>query len=332
MTSREIVAATVNYDHPERVARSFRDSDLAGCGHKVRTHATEWQRVGGNRWEHLDEWGNRWARIDDTSKGEVAEGVFKSIEDAARYEFPDFSNAADYAPAARRRAEMPDRWLQGGLPGFPFNITRKLFRLEEYLCLLLTDQEAIHALHDRVEKLVADMIINYASAGVDSVMFPEDWGTQDRTMISPELWREEFFPRFQRLCRLAHEAGIKVFMHSCGAIGAIVPGLIEAGIDCLQFDQPTLHGIGNLAAHQDRGRITFWCPVDIQRTLQSRDPERIKAEARELLERLWRGRGGFIAGYYGDNASIGLDPSWQEIACDEFLRCGLAERRVPVAG
>ena len=43
-----------------------------------------------------------------------------------------------------------------------------------------------------------------------------------------------------------------------------------------------------------------------------------------MLDRLWRGRGGFIAGYYGDNASIGLDPKWQGYACDEFTGTGIA--------
>jgi hypothetical protein len=115
-------------------------------------------------------------------------------------------------------------------------------------------------------------------------------------------------------------------MHSCGNIGAIVPGLIEAGIDVLQFDQPDLHGIDALAAHQRRGRITFWCPVDIQSSLQRRDEALIRAKVREMLDKLWQGRGGFIAGYYADNASIGLEPQWQEFACDEFLRAGVAAR------
>ena len=48
------------------------------------------------------------------------------------------------------------------------------------------------------------------------------------------------------------------------------------------------------------------------------DEEIIRAKVREMLDKLWRGRGGFIAGYYGDNASIGLDPKWQGYACDEF--------------
>jgi hypothetical protein len=112
-------------------------------------------------------------------------------------------------------------------------------------------------------------------------------------------------------------------MHSCGKIEGIVPGLMEAGVDVLQFDQPDLHGIDILAAHQKQGRITFWCPVDIQKALQTRDEAAIRAKAREMLDKLWRGRGGFIAGYYGDNASIGLDRKWQDFACAESLARGI---------
>ena len=326
MSSREIVRRTLAYEDPPRVARSFGDSDFVGCGNSVRTQATDWTPLGGGRWERTDEWGNLWARVDETSIGEVVKGVFDSVADMDDYEFPDYSDPADYQTVAAGRAEAPDKWLIGSMPGFVFNIARKLFRLEDYLVYLLVEPEAVAVLHDRIEAMLRDMIVNYAAAGVDSVMFPEDWGTQLGMMISPDLWRREFFPRFERLCSVAHGGGISVFMHSCGAIGAIVPGLIEAGIDLLQFDQPTLHGIDNLSAHQEGGRITFWCPVDIQKTLQTRDEGLIRAEARELLARLWRGRGGFVAGYYGGNVAIGLDARVQGWACDEFLARGVRVR------
>ncbi len=323
MNPREIVRRTLDYDGPERVARSFGESDFAGAGNAVKTRATRWQSVGGGRWERTDEWGNLWARIDETSKGEVAKGVFASIDDMAGYEFPDYSNGGDYDPVRKRRTETPDKWLIGSMPGFAFNIARKLLKLEDYLVYLLSDLDALHGLHDRIDDMLAEMIVNYAAAGADSIMFPEDWGTQAQTLISPALWRGEFFPRFQRLCGVAHECGVKVFMHSCGAIGAIVPGLMDAGVDLLQFDQPALHGIDTLAGYQQRGEITFWCPVDIQKTLQTRDEAIIRAEARELLAKLWRGRGGFVAGYYGGNEAIGLDPRWQDAACDAFVRAGV---------
>lgn len=322
MTSIEIVKRTIEYDRPDRVARSFQGSDIVGTGCSATTHATRWEEAGGGRWERTDEWGNTWGRIDPTSKGEVIRGVLNDIFNIDSYEFPDYSRPEDYACVSQRRAEYPDKWLNGGIPGFAFNIARKMRKLDQYLMDLVLEADRMHALHDRIDVMVEDMIRNYAAAGVDGVMFCEDWGTQNQTLISPEMWREEFFPRFQKLCGIAHDLDLKVFMHSCGKIEKIVPGLMEAGIDVLQFDQPDLHGIDVLASHQEQGKITFWCPVDIQKTLPQRDETVIRKKTREMLNKLWHSRGGFIAGYYGDNESIGLDPKWQNYACDEFIKTG----------
>ncbi len=323
MNSREIVRRTLDYDQPERVARSFGESDFVGCGCSVETHATEWKEVGDGRWESTDEWGNTWGRRDPTSKGEVIRPVLTDLSGVASYELPDYSRPQDYDSVREKRAEIPDKWLTGGMPGFAFNIARKMRKLEQYLVDILIDRDQIRKLHNRIDAMLEDMIRNYAAAGVDSVMFCEDWGTQSQTLVSPSLWFDEFFPRYKKLCGIAHECGISVFMHSCGQIEAIVPWLMEAGIDLLQFDQPELHGIDTLAAHQENGKITFWCPVDIQKTLQTRDETAIRSAAREMLDKLWHGRGGFVAGYYGDNVSIGLDPKWQDSACDEFLKRGV---------
>jgi hypothetical protein len=322
MTSREIVQRTLDYASPERLARSFGDSDFSWAGCKARTKATEWKQTDESRWERLDEWGNTWARLDPTSKGEVVRGALQDWDALPAHRFPDYSRPEDYAGVAESRRANPDKWLLGSMPGFTFNVARYMRRMETYLTDLLLERDRVRELHNRIDEVLAHMIRNFARAGVDGVMFPEDWGTQTQTLISPALWREEFFPRFRNLCGIAAEAGIRVFMHSCGRIGPLVPGLMEAGIAVLQFDQPDLHGLANLAAHQQRGHITFWCPVDIQQTLQTRDEARIRAKAREMLDTLWLGRGGFIAGRYGDEKSIGLDPKWQDCACDEFVKWG----------
>jgi hypothetical protein len=330
MTSREIVRRTLGFETPERVARSFDDSDFVSARTTVKTHATEWKLIGQDRWERTDEWGNTWGRVDPTSKGEVEKGVLDDLSDLEAYRFPDFSNPEDYESVREKRVEYPDKWLIGGLPGFSFNIARKMRKLEQYLMDLLLERERIRSLHDQIDTLLEDTIRNYASAGVDSIMFPEDWGTQNGVLVSPELWREEFFPRFKHLCKVAHDLKLKVFMHSCGKIEAIVPGLIEAGIDLLQFDQPDLHGIDTLATYQEDNNITFWCPVDIQTMLQRKERDAIEVKADEMLDKLWVGLGGFVAGYYSDNASIGLGPEWQEIACNRFRERGQSGRYAEV--
>jgi uroporphyrinogen decarboxylase len=323
MTPREIVRHTLGFANPDRVARSFGESDLAGVSYTAETPATDWEKAGGDRWERIDEWGNIWARIDATSKGEVAKGILSDLKDIESLELPDYSNPSDYEAVRAARIAQVDHYLLGHLPGFTFNIARKLRRLDQYLVDLMMTPDRMAVLHDRIDALLEDMIRNYAAAGVDGVMFPEDWGTQAQLLIDPALWLRAFMPRFEKLCGLARDCGITVWMHSCGQIEAIVPHLMDAGIACLQFDQPELHGIDQLAAHQERGKITFWCPVDIQNTLPQQDEALIRARARELLEKLWRGRGGFIAGFYSDNSSLGLDPVWQEYACDEFMCRGV---------
>ncbi|HHX66308.1 MAG TPA: hypothetical protein GX702_15635 [Chloroflexi bacterium] len=324
MNSREIVMRTLEHTGPERLAASFPDpywNDLCHLHYTLEGFSRDWQEVSPGRQEYVDEWGNTWARLDETSKGEVVRGVLEDWADLDRLTLPDLANLANYATVREICAEPEnDRFRIGHMPGFPFNIAHKMRRLDHFLMDVLLHPDEVRELLKRVEDLLADVIVQYARAGVDAVMFVEDWGTQLALMVSPKMWREMFKPGFVRLCGVAHAEGIKVFMHSCGKITAIIPDLIDAGIDLLQFDQPRLHGIDTLAQFADR--ITFWCPVDIQTTLQSGSEEAIIAEARELVAKLGGPRGGFIAGYYADNASIGLDPYWQDIACRAFMECG----------
>jgi uroporphyrinogen decarboxylase len=325
MTPRDIIRRTVDFDFPERVAHTFNPSDLIGVRYKVKTGATDWKETGGGRWERMDEWGNMWARVDPTSKGEVVKGAIDSPDGIDGYNPPDFSKPEYYAEARETREKNPDMWVQGSIPGYTFNCARYLRRIDNYLMDLVTHPGRVHALHDRIDAFLEAIIRNYGKIGCDCIGFAEDWGTQNKLFISPKLWRKEFGPRFEKLSSLAHSYKMKIFMHSCGMNESVVPDMISAGIDCFQFDQPELHGLGTLAGHQKKAKVTFWSPIDIQTTLQSKDERTIRAAAREYLDKLWDGRGGFIAGYYGDNASIGLEPKWQNIASDEFLKYGVAD-------
>lgn len=324
MNSREIVLGTLSYTGTERVAGSMPPpywNDLSHASLRLQGYDPEWQDVGDGRQEYVDEWGNTWARVDKYSKGEVANGALVDIEDVYTLPLPDLANPANFArPREVFNDPGNDRFRIGGLPGFPFNIARKIRRLDQFFMDLLLEPEQVSVLLKRIEDLLADVMVQYAAAGADGVMFPEDWGTQKGLMINPDLWRQVFKPGFQRLCSVAHENGLKVLMHSCGKTTAIIPDLIEAGIDLLQFDQPQLHGLDRLA--QFHGQITFWCPVDIQKTLQTHAAAQIEAEAKAMIELLGGPEGGFIAGYYGGNEAIGLDPKWQDIACRAFTKYG----------
>jgi hypothetical protein len=327
MQSREIVRRTLDFTGPERVAHSFAPSDFVGAGPTLSNPDGAWRQVeGGRAWRRTDVWGNVWGRVDATSKGEVVQGALEDLEQVATFPLPDFSDPEIYADARERFAARPDMWHIGHIRGFTFSVARKMRKLEQYLMDLLLAPEAIEVLHDRVDAQIQAQITGMQAAGADCVMIAEDWGTQTQTLISPALWRKVFKPRFAALCQHAHDLGLVVFMHSCGKMTDIVPDLIETGVDLFQFDQPRIHGLDTLQGWRDAHHVTFWCPVDIQTTLQTKDADRIRAEAKAMLDRLWRGEGGFVAGFYPDEPSIGLEPTWQRIASETFLAFGVAER------
>jgi uroporphyrinogen decarboxylase len=324
MTSKEIVIRTLEFTGPERLALRLPEpwgTDFFHVSADMAGLEGEWAKVGETRWERRDAWGNLWARVEDHSKGEIAKGALENIEAVDDLPLPPLAQPERYEQAARRVQEHPDRFVFGSLPGFTFNVARKLRRLDQYMMDLHLHRELIERLHDRVDSVLLGSIEQYGRIGCDGIVLCEDWGTQLGLMISPTMWREAFKPRFRKLCGAAKQHGLKIFMHSCGRITAIIPDLIEVGIDALLFDQQQVHGIDNLA--QYAGQVTYMSPVDIQAVLQTGDEAAIRGWARTLVDRLWcGGRGGFIADYYNDNASIGAPPEWQAWAADEFIKAG----------
>ncbi len=330
MTSKEIVRRTLEFSRPERLARTLPEpwgNDLCSVGADTDDLAGGWKKVGDERWERTDEWGNTWARVEDHSMGEVAKGALENINAVEDLPMPPLSDPERYENAAKTIAENNEHFIAGGLPGFTFSMARKIRRLDQYMMDLHLHRDKIEILHDRIDEVLLAMVENYDRIGCDAIITAEDWGTQLGLMIHPDLWREIFKPRFKRICDAARKHGMKVLLHSCGRITDVIPDMIEVGIDALQFDQQQVHGIDNLARYA--GRVTYWCPVDIQAALQSGDEAVIRGWARTLVEKLWcGGKGGFIADFYSDGVSIGVPPEWQAWACNEFVKADAEKGRV----
>ncbi|MFB3892473.1 MAG: uroporphyrinogen decarboxylase family protein [Phycisphaerae bacterium] len=325
MTPREIMKAVLRFEHPPRIGMVLPDPyphDIVwGSRQRVGWKRTELEPRGNEHARWIDEWGNTWASLTDYDKGEVVQGAITDWSQLEGYRPPDCGRKEDYAKAAEVFAAAGDKFRVGGMFGLTFNVARYIRKLEHYLCDLALEPEKIARLNAMVRQQLLVTIDRLAEAGADAIMFGEDWGTQDRLMISPAMWRAVFRPEFEALCGRAHERGLFVFMHSCGKMTDIIGDLIACGVDLLQFDQPRLHGI-ELLGRQFGGKVTFWCPVDIQTTLQTRDPNLIREDARLLVEHLGSHGGGFVAGYYEGNQAIGLTPDVQDIACRAFVEFG----------
>jgi hypothetical protein len=322
MTSRDVIARNLEARAEGRIGFTFshgRRNDMLSVGQKH----PPWEQ---KRWTedgkefYNDIWGNLWFRIQGMSQGgEVFKPVLEDWADLDRYELPDLANPALFEDVRRACSEEREKFRLGSLPGFPFAICRYMRKMEVYFADLVMERERIDALHGRVADLLEAVIVRYAEAGVDGVFFCEDLGVQDRTLMSPEMWRDIFRPLHERLCAAAHARGIKIIQHSCGYNWALVDDLCEAGINGLQFDQPAVYDQPALAKKLKGHGVGLWSPCDIQKVLPTGDRALIERETRRLVETF---RGGFIAKNYPDLKGIGVASEWDQWAYEAFLRYG----------
>lgn len=322
MTPREVIKRNLAFADPQRIGFNFggegRMNDMLGA----RYDNGPWQqrRWTEGRFEYYnDEWGNVWFRVADMGAGgEIYEPALKDWGMLKDYVLPDLANPSRYGKV-RETFASTDRYRVGNLPGFPFAICRYLRKMEIYFQDLILERDSIDILHERVTSLLEDVMRQYAAAGADGVFFCEDWGIQDRLLISPTMWREIFKPLFVRLCATARGLGLDVLMHSCGYNWEILGDLAEAGIRAFQFDQPSLYGLERLAGRLQSLKVCLYSPVDVQRILPTGDLNLIEKTASDMC-RLFGGRhGGFIAKNYGDLKGIGTKPEWDKLAYDTFV-------------
>jgi hypothetical protein len=326
MTPREIIVRNLEFSGPERIGMAFdreRINDFRGAGIGPSETWAQKRWVEGNVEYYDDEWGNVWHRIVGMGKGgEVHTPVLEDWNKLDRYELPDMANPKRFARAREIFAQEKERYRVGSLPGFPFAVCRYMRKMEVYFVDLIAERVRIDKLHERVTSLLQEIIRQYAEAGADGVFFCEDWGVQDRLLISPTMWREIYKPLFRRLCHTAHGCGLHVLMHSCGYNWDILDDLAEVGIDAFQFDQPEVYGLERLAQKLNSLQVCLYSPVDIQRILPTGDRELIESYARKMIDLFGSNGGGLIAKNYGDLHGIGVEPEWDGWAYDVFVQQG----------
>lgn len=123
----------------------------------------------------------------------------------------------------------------------------------------------------------------FAEEGLpDGIWFFEDMGFKQRPFMSPQMYRELIQPGHKRTIGWAKDHGLPVIMHSCGFVEPLIPGMIEAGIDCLQVIEVKA-GMDLLKLYRHYGdRLSFMGGMDV-RVLYSNDLDAVDRELREKV-------------------------------------------------
>jgi len=311
MTSRDAVIRTIRFQGADRLPYDLPDpygTDFAGADMDPNPDARPPNGP--------DEWGTIWKNIGVCQLGEVQDFPIKDWSDFSRLPIPDIRDPRRWGGLEGARRSAGDKFLLAG--GISIYERAHFIRgLENIWCDIHEAPEQLEKLLDLLVEMNLYAIERFARAGADGYIFCDDWGLQDRLMISPDSWRTLWKPRYARIYKAAHAAGLLTFLHSCGYIVDILDDLIEAGLDVIHMDQQENMGL-ELLGRRFGGRITFFAPVDIQHTMVRGSPDDIRRYCRDMARLLGRPKGGFIPRWYSDPKGAGHRQEALDIMCAEF--------------
>jgi len=165
--------------------------------------------------------------------------------------------------------------------------------IDEVLVDLLTGDADLVSFLDRLVQYWRQMTEYWLALGADVVFFGDDWGTQQSQIISTELFRKVFKPRYRALMEPVKQAGRKVFFHSCGWLGEIFDELLDLGIDGF-WPQITLYDEKTFPQTCREHGVAVYIHPDRQRLVPLGKPTEIEAKIRDYADRYHRLGGGGI--------------------------------------
>lgn len=250
--------------------------------------------------EYYDEWGIKFRWV-DTHTGnrytEMVERPLADLSDPEDFRMPDFKGEDRYKKSKKMIDDNGAEYgIMGGLACTLFELAWYLRGMDRVLEDMVSNKDFVHAYLDRLLTWVIDAGTVLAGYGVDVIWIGDDFGAQDRLLISPDMFREFFKPRYVKLFSILKKINpdLKFAFHTDGNVYPIIGDLIEAGVNILNPVQP--QSMDPVRLKKDFGKeLTFWGTIDNQGTMPFGTVQDVVEETKQRLRTIAPG-GGLILG------------------------------------
>jgi uroporphyrinogen decarboxylase len=253
--------------------------------------------------DYTDEWGIGWrlspyeTRFGRGSYTEIAGHPLADEAALAAYTPPDPERPALYDAARRTIADFGRRyWICGAVVTTVWETAWALRGLERLLEDLVAAPDVADAVLEIPYRYHLAAARKMTSLGIDMLWLGDDVGGQNGMIMSPGTWRRFLKPRLASIISEAKAVNprLVVAYHSDGNVEAIIPELIDIGLDVLNPVQPLCMDPAGLKKKYGRN-LCFWGSIDEQRTLPFGTAEDVRHEVLERLRTIGRG-GGLLLG------------------------------------
>jgi uroporphyrinogen decarboxylase len=246
-----------------------------------------------------DEWGVQWAPLPAAyvaGAGEPLESYpvaprATSVAELRELAFPDPTDPSLFH-GLMEDVDRAETLVIGQHPAGILERFVLLMGMQGGLTALITAPEASSEALERIADYHVGLARGYIGAGVEAAWLADDYAGQNGPYVRPSLWRRMILPPLARVIAVYREAGLPVFVHTCGKAEAFVPALLDAGVDVLNL-QSDACDMAALKARFGR-RIAFFGGMS-SRTLFFGTPEEVRQSTRHAIETLGKDGGLVLA-------------------------------------
>lgn len=252
---------------------------------------------------YTDEWGVTWQSQPYSTRfggGRYTEMVGHPLADdaaVASYTAPDPTRDSLYTDAIATIRDFGDEYfIVGATVTTIWETAWALRGYEQLLVDMVTEPELTDAIVEFPFRYHMAAAQRLARLGVDMLWTGDDIGSQRGMLFSPATWRRFYKPRMAELIASvkAINPSILVAYHTDGDVRAVLPELVEIGIDVLNPVQPACMDPAWIK-REFGDRLRFWGSIDEQHTLPFGSAQDVRDEIRLRLDTIGRG-GGLILG------------------------------------
>lgn len=276
----------------------------------VKAFGTDFRRLGVSPGAGSEAWIEAWRRIGFEPPADVEFGPYGILHRVPRresvgasYHFREMLHPLAGVSAVRQLEELP--WPDMSAPGVYAKLPGEIacaraegtvvigqlactiFELSWYVRgmeNLFADLAEENGIGDWLLDWFTDRSVRvgsrFAKEGVDVVFLGDDVGTQRGMMMAVPWWRRHLKPRLRRVIAAIRGASGKegpwIAYHSDGDIRAIIPDLIEIGVDILNPLQPECLPVEETVAFYT-DRLAFWGMIGTQTTMPFGTPADVRS-------------------------------------------------------
>lgn len=286
MTGRERVLAAISHLEPDRVPLDV------------------WMDREDVQQEVIRKWGDLDAFYDDLDVDmftaapaipapETSFGL--ELDEALEAPYPDPDDSQVLQPvvdAVRHHGEGKGRAISAWVPGV-FEMSCTLIGIEKALMALALEPEKMLRLMAKIAEWTVEYSSNCIDAGADMILVADDWGQNQKLLISPRDWWRFVFPNEKKIADAVRQRGAALCVHSDGFIEEVLDGALELGVQILHPVQESA-GMDQVSVKERYGeKLTIYGGLDIRSVLPRATDDRIVSVVKTKMAELKHG-GGFI--------------------------------------